>query len=68
MRVQYPLRRIRKRDGYPSAIYDLPNFGPNGDLTGMRLYFGWENAMPVRLGAYIYDCRSRPDIYEAAHP
>jgi hypothetical protein len=65
-RVEFPLRRLSTKDPYASRLHDLPNFGPNGNLTGMRKLYGWDKAMPVKCGAYVYDCRRRLDIYERA--
>ena len=42
------------------------NFGPNGNLTGMRQNFGWQDVRPVKIGAYVYNLDSRPDLYERA--
>ena len=31
------------------------SFGPNGNLAGMKQNFGWADAHPVKIGAYVYD-------------
>lgn len=66
MAPRHPLRRLPATKANQQALDNLPNFGPNGNLTGMRLHFGWEDAMPVKCGAYVYDCTSRPEIYNRA--
>jgi hypothetical protein len=63
---KYALRYLSTKDPYARQLEGLPSFGPNGNLTGMRKNFGWENAMPVKSGQYVYDCSSKPFLYERA--
>jgi hypothetical protein len=68
MQPRYPLRYVRKGSPLYATLMqaDLPNFGPNGNLTGMRLNKGWADVRPVKCGAFVYNCNSRPEIYAEA--
>ena len=65
-RPVYPLRRLSVKHPKARRLSDLPNFGPNGNLTGMRSKFGWDTAAPVKCGAYVYNCISDMDLYYTA--
>lgn len=64
--MKYPMRYLSTKDPFARQLHGLPNFGPNGNLTGMRKLYGWDNAMPVKSGQYVYDCRTKPHLYERA--
>jgi hypothetical protein len=54
--------------------YAVRSFGPNGNLTGMRRFMGWQNAKPVKIGRYVYDAAGVYDkpggtcVYDLAQP
>ncbi len=54
-RVKYPLRYMTKAEGERYNLSQFGNFGPNGNLTGMRKFYGWDSARPVKCGAYVYN-------------
>lgn len=56
---KYPLRYMRLDHPLAKMLGQFPNFGPYGNLTGMRLNFGWQHARPVKCGAYIANVDER---------
>lgn len=67
MRRPPRVRTLSVADGKRLGIEEFPNFGPRGNVTGMRrLYYG-DKALLVRCGSYVYNVTGQPDIYERAH-
>lgn len=60
MTPKYPLRYLKK-DQEHLIPDNVRGFGPYGNLTGMRKNNGWEDAKPVKCGAYVYDVPT--DLY-----
>lgn len=62
------MAKVKYMTKHEAARYNLdeyPNFGPNGNVTGMKkLYYG-KNALLVRSGAYVY--KVPENIYNMAH-
>jgi len=55
-RTKYLTKKDARRLGISLSQY--PNFGPNGNITGMRkLYYG--DAFLVKSGAYVYKVPKR---------
>lgn len=59
------VKYMTKSEAARYHLNNYPNFGPNGNVTGMKkLYYG-KNALLVRSGAYVYNVPA--NIYNMAH-
>lgn len=67
--MNYPLRYayVISDLGIEIAKADLPSAGPNANLTGMRKAWG-AYCKPIRVGNYLYNAESRPDLWARASP
>lgn len=46
---------------------ELPSFSKTGSIKGMKDKFYGKDALLVRCGAYIYNCTSKPELYNQAY-
>lgn len=64
---RYACRQAQAGSELATEIFlaGVPSAGPRPSLSGMRKIWG-EFAKPVRVGPYLYDCQSRPDLWARA--
>ncbi len=60
-RVKY----MRKEEKEKYNLSQYPNFGPNGNVWGMKHFYYGKDALLVRSGAYVY--KVPKEVYDAAH-
>lgn len=60
------MRRLRKDHPLYQDLITMPCAESGKALSELRGKPGWKNAMPVICCHIIYNCKSRPDIYNAA--
>ncbi len=55
--------RVKTIPANTMNLSEFPNFHRSGSIKGMKkLYYG-EYALLVKMGQYIYNVTSQPDIY-----
>ena len=59
----YPLKTVKVTDKNVDFLSKFGNFGPHGNLTGVRKNIGYYKRA-IRCGAYIYNLDESPEVYD----
>lgn len=54
------------KEGQRVRINRFPNFHKTGSVRGMKRLFYGQNCLLVRVGDYVYNVSSEPQIYNQA--
>ena len=63
--MNYPVKRMSKREGSEVGIFNYPNFSSNGSIRGMKEKVYGKSAMLVKCDGFIYNVPK--EIYDKAY-